>query len=289
MDIEIDPAFFNKIQDSQKKWQDFEFMQVLGREKRAHLGRQIVYAIWPTVFDEIPYEEDEIFLHPSIFSMALSRSTASIIPKLLAEVWASGKVENITRKKLNIVNGLTLLNHEFHNFEHIIVGSNSPPPELIDEIVRAIGVLKKTSPELCELLFRSTYYLLPFCDSEQNSFADERFPGVIFINVSREVSMAALIEDIVHQSMHCVFCDVEASGALIYTVPAEGLISDYLSGPSAHRTISVLHHSALTEAASATALVNLLSDYSLDKHQQLEALARIVFLNLKNSDRPWLY
>jgi hypothetical protein len=121
-------------------------------------------------------------------------------------------------------------------------------------------------------------YVVPFTKKDTNSFAHDAFPGMAFLNLAVETSRVSVVEDLVHQFMHCAFSNVEMSESFVYVKNSDDTISDYVSGPSSSRTISVLHHSALTEAASIVALARLLECAELTASERLEAIARTGFL-----------
>ena len=91
-------------------------------------------------------------------------------------------------------------------------------------------------------------------------------------------SPISLVEDLTHQAMHCVYADVEMSDLWTYSIDPGMTISDFYSGPSSDRTLSVLVHSILTEIASLEALSDQYQTGSLNSVEQLEAIARIGFI-----------
>ncbi len=266
-----------------------------GRVNRSMLGRKIALAIWPAVFETLDYEDDEIFLEPLIFSAGVAPEITVDLPELLRSGTSPRKlrckpyfVPNIGYfdgdynlvQSIRSSNGIEILLRGIQGLEKFC--GIYTLPNILDEtrIDQTLEYLRVTSPSIFKLLNNSCKRIIPIRNVQINSFANNAMPNTVFLNLSLGDSIAALVEDFVHQSMHCVFSDIEQS-ANPYTIPSEDLLKDHISAISGNRTISVLHHSCLTLVASCKALENLIAASELSDNDTMEAKARIGFLGRK--------
>lgn len=273
-------------------FEKFDTCANTGRATRSVLGRRIAFAVWPEVFEVLDYENDALFLEPLLF-------LAGAVPEIIADLPAllnpsklpeqlncspffvpgcgyfdfqSGEAEPAKRLK-----SLSLLLHGTQGLQ-TLAGEHDTPGLSAEPLIRqAVDCVSVACPDVFAVLERACGRIVPFMASKTNSFVSEVMPGTIFLNLSHNGSLAAIVEDVAHQTMHCLFSDIEQA-ANIFTKPASDKLSDHCDFISGERTISFLHHSCLTLAVSCRVLESVLSASKLNATDRLEIRARIGFL-----------
>lgn len=285
----------NRAADVEVALAQFRIEASGGRALRSMLGRKIALAVWPKVFDTLDYEDDEAFLEPLIYS-------AGNFPEIVLDLYEllqpdpspmelrckpyfvpnHGYFDTSKNEILPIerASGIEVLLGGIQSMEMLCGKYNLPKIDDSERVKNALYHLANSSPELFDLFERACKRIVLFRAAKSNSFASNAMPNTVFINLSHGDSLPAIIEDLTHQAMHCVFSDVEQSDGL-YTAPSEDLLNLHINAISGSRTISVLHHSCLTLASSSKALDNLIIRSRLSDCDTLEAKARIGFLSKK--------
>lgn len=278
MENNANPVPDCRAQDRVEAWRMFSALQADGLTQRSLLGRRIAHSCWPEIFDYVPFEADTPFCEPFLFSVALNREFLKNIPAIFKYYADHGNFNCINNYKYNFNNIFFVLSLDYPNLQLILPNAKSPEDHLFNISIESFHLLHECNASFFNDICASGKYVIPFAKGATNSFAHDAFPGMAFLNVAVETSRVSAAEDLVHQFMHCAFSNVEMSENFVYVKRSEDTISDYMNGPSSNRSISVLYHSALTEAASIIALAQLLERDALNAAERLEAIARSGFL-----------
>lgn len=144
------------------------------------------------------------------------------------------------------------------------------------KLIKALDVLKESSPFLYELIASVTKEICLFDSSNQNSFGTFNQLGTSFINTNlKDQSIAFFVEDLAHQCGHIIYYYLTNRVGDFLKVPAGAMLRDYTGLTYDNRIVYGAFHGLFTYTCILSAFYQLIRKEYYDKETEREVYKEI--------------